>query len=131
MAAPHVAGAAASLAQRHPDWSGQRSKAAPTACSKNSEGWQWTRGHPCGARPEAGGGRTGGLRRYRSDLPGMSKVVIAGADDGGVLPFLAETLSVAGPTVGAWRFHAKNARAFWLSRMQPRWASQLATTAGR
>ncbi|MFB7225751.1 S8 family serine peptidase [Streptomyces sp. NPDC056227] len=34
MAAPHVAGAAALLAQRHPDWTGQRIKAALTAHAK-------------------------------------------------------------------------------------------------
>ncbi|MFE7245470.1 S8 family serine peptidase [Streptomyces sp. NPDC057580] len=36
MAAPHVAGAAALLAQRHPDWTGQRIKAALTAHAKPS-----------------------------------------------------------------------------------------------
>lgn len=36
MATPHVAGAAALLAQRHPDWSGQRIKAALTAHAKPS-----------------------------------------------------------------------------------------------
>ncbi|NGO74132.1 S8 family serine peptidase [Streptomyces sp. YC504] len=38
MATPHVAGAAAILAQRHPDWSGQRIKDALTAHSKTMEG---------------------------------------------------------------------------------------------
>ncbi|MFF4291563.1 S8 family serine peptidase, partial [Streptomyces sp. NPDC001633] len=39
MAAPHVAGAAALLAQRHPDWSGQRIKAALTAHAKPSSAY--------------------------------------------------------------------------------------------
>ncbi|NED82996.1 S8 family serine peptidase [Streptomyces sp. SID11233] len=38
MATPHVAGAAAILAQRHPDWSGQRIKAALTAHAKITSG---------------------------------------------------------------------------------------------
>ncbi|WP_165914523.1 S8 family serine peptidase [Streptomyces sp. AcE210] len=38
MATPHVAGAAAILAQRHPGWSGQRIKAALTTHSKTASG---------------------------------------------------------------------------------------------
>ncbi|WP_238431500.1 S8 family peptidase [Streptomyces cavernae] len=38
MATPHVAGAAAILAQEHPDWSGQRIKQALTASAKPSAG---------------------------------------------------------------------------------------------
>ncbi|MFI6338409.1 S8 family peptidase [Streptomyces sp. NPDC050535] len=38
MATPHVAGAAAILAQRHPDWTGERIKAALTASAKPSAG---------------------------------------------------------------------------------------------
>ncbi|WP_328907149.1 S8 family serine peptidase [Streptomyces sp. NBC_00234] len=38
MATPHVAGAAAILAQRHPDWSGERIKSALTATSKVNAG---------------------------------------------------------------------------------------------
>ncbi|SOD63406.1 Serine protease, subtilisin family [Streptomyces zhaozhouensis] len=38
MAAPHVAGAAALLAQRHPDWSGERLKAALVASAAPVEG---------------------------------------------------------------------------------------------
>ncbi|NUW37412.1 S8 family serine peptidase [Nonomuraea sp. SMC257] len=38
MAAPHVAGAAAILAQRHPDWSGQRLKAALIGSAAPQEG---------------------------------------------------------------------------------------------
>ncbi|WP_175482692.1 S8 family serine peptidase [Actinokineospora iranica] len=38
MAAPHVAGAAAILAQRHPEWSGARLKAALTASAKPTQG---------------------------------------------------------------------------------------------
>ncbi|MFJ7999134.1 S8 family serine peptidase [Streptomyces sp. NPDC096310] len=38
MAAPHVAGAAAILAQRHPDWSGERLKRALTASADATEG---------------------------------------------------------------------------------------------
>lgn len=38
MATPHVAGAAAILAQRHPDWSGQRIKDALTAHSRTATG---------------------------------------------------------------------------------------------
>ncbi|MFE4054734.1 S8 family serine peptidase [Streptomyces sp. NPDC059096] len=38
MAAPHVAGAAAILAQRHPDWSGERLKRALTASALPAEG---------------------------------------------------------------------------------------------
>ncbi|GGY46116.1 S8 family peptidase [Streptomyces tanashiensis] len=39
MATPHVAGAAALLAQRHPDWTGQRIKAALTAHAKPSSAY--------------------------------------------------------------------------------------------
>ncbi|WP_328908469.1 S8 family serine peptidase [Streptomyces sp. NBC_00234] len=39
MAAPHVSGAAAILAQRHPDWSGQRIKNALTAHAKPAPGY--------------------------------------------------------------------------------------------
>ncbi|MFF0435586.1 S8 family serine peptidase [Streptomyces sp. NPDC004327] len=39
MAAPHVAGAAALLAQRHPDWTGQRIKAALTTHAKPSSAY--------------------------------------------------------------------------------------------
>ncbi|MFI2028783.1 S8 family peptidase [Streptomyces buecherae] len=38
MATPHVAGAAAILAQRHPDWTGERLKAALTASAKPTPG---------------------------------------------------------------------------------------------
>ncbi|NEA62855.1 S8 family serine peptidase [Streptomyces sp. SID12488] len=38
MATPHVAGAAAILAQRHPDWTGERLKAALTASAKPTAG---------------------------------------------------------------------------------------------
>ncbi|MDH6217677.1 S8 family peptidase [Streptomyces pseudovenezuelae] len=38
MATPHVAGAAAILAQRHPDWTGERIKAALTASAKPTAG---------------------------------------------------------------------------------------------
>ncbi|MFF4988194.1 S8 family serine peptidase [Streptosporangium saharense] len=38
MAAPHVAGAAAILAQRHPDWTGQRLKAALTGSARPTSG---------------------------------------------------------------------------------------------
>ncbi|GAA4531325.1 S8 family peptidase [Amycolatopsis samaneae] len=38
MATPHVAGAAAILAQKHPDWTGQRLKAALTASAKPQAG---------------------------------------------------------------------------------------------
>ncbi|MFF1910488.1 S8 family serine peptidase [Streptomyces sp. NPDC058239] len=39
MATPHVAGAAAILAQRHPDWSGERIKETLTAHSKKSDNY--------------------------------------------------------------------------------------------
>lgn len=39
MAAPHVAGAAALLAQRHPDWTGERIKAALTASARPARGY--------------------------------------------------------------------------------------------
>ncbi|MEV0148691.1 MULTISPECIES: S8 family serine peptidase [unclassified Nonomuraea] len=67
MAAPHVAGAAAILAQRHPDWSGQRLKAALAGSARPAAGGRRGRRHGhagqgrCGARP----GRPGSLRRRR------------------------------------------------------------------
>ncbi|MBN3931028.1 S8 family serine peptidase [Streptomyces verrucosisporus] len=39
MATPHVAGAAALLAQRHPDWTGERIKGALTASTKPGKGY--------------------------------------------------------------------------------------------
>ncbi|MEV4357310.1 S8 family serine peptidase [Nonomuraea sp. NPDC049625] len=39
MAAPHVAGAAAIIAQQHPDWNGERIKAALVESAKAGTGW--------------------------------------------------------------------------------------------
>ena len=59
MAAPHVAGAAAILAQRHPDWSGQQLKAALIGSAAPSAGaTPLPAGHRAGGpgpRPEAAG----------------------------------------------------------------------------
>jgi subtilisin family serine protease len=44
MAAPHVAGAAALLAQQHPDWTGQRLKAALVGSTTPVEGTEYDRG---------------------------------------------------------------------------------------
>ncbi|MFI9838762.1 S8 family serine peptidase [Nonomuraea sp. NPDC051941] len=52
MAAPHVAGAAAIIAQQHPDWNGERIKAALVESAKAGTGWT-----ALVTNPRAGSGR--------------------------------------------------------------------------
>ncbi|MET9251645.1 S8 family serine peptidase [Nonomuraea sp. NPDC003709] len=69
MAAPHVAGAAAIIAQQHPDRNGERIKAALVESAKAGGGWTALVTNPRdGRRPRGGGRRPDDHPRVRGRL---------------------------------------------------------------
>ncbi|CAM5233694.1 hypothetical protein SCYAM73S_08173 [Streptomyces cyaneofuscatus] len=87
MATPHVAGAAAILAQQHPDWSGERIKAVLTGSTKPGAYSSFQQGTGTG-RP---GPRPEGERRHRAGPARLRRPAVAarrrqGADQAAHLP---------------------------------------------